>query len=95
MNRDRVHRPDGRIVPKEYIFNRVQRVDGMTVAEAREMKFEDKTGKMKKYSGDIAYDVGMGWIFIEPTSTGQMHLVAKNSITDAKNSTDVSDASSK
>ena len=101
MNRDRVHRPDGRIVPKEYIFNRVQRVDGMTVAEAREMRFEDKSGKMKKYSGDIAYDVGMGWIFIEPTSTGQMHLVAKNSIdmpnaknsiTDAKNSTDVSDA---
>ena len=55
-----LYTPDGTPVPKVYIFDRLRQVDGLTVEEARLRKFPDKNGKLKRHSGDIAYDVATG-----------------------------------
>ena len=64
LNRDKVYPANGKL-PKQYILERILAVDGMAVEEARRMKFPDKNGKLKRYSGDIAYDAATGWIRIE------------------------------
>ena len=64
LNKEKVYPANG-IGPKQYILDRIEAVDRMTVEEARLRKFPDKHGKDKRYSGDIAYDAATGWIRIE------------------------------
>lgn len=71
LNRERVYTPDGTPVPKKYILDRVRQLDGVPVEEARLMRFPDKNGKLKRYSGDLAYDVSTGWILIEMPDAAQ------------------------
>ena len=57
MNADRVFDSEGKPRPKPYIFERASRVDGLSVEEARMLRFPDAKGRAKRYSGDLAYDV--------------------------------------
>ena len=89
LNRDKVYDAKGDPNPKPYILDRIVAVDGCTVKEAVMLKFPDKSGKDKRYSGDIAYDVATGWIRIELLGqngniTGQVNSVTANCKDDAE-----------
>ena len=75
LNRDKVYPAHG-TGPKPYILDRVVAVDGLSVEEARMMKFPDKHGKAKRYSGDIAYDAATGWIIIEMPGNTVMSVMS-------------------
>ena len=64
-----VYDPTGKPRPKDYIFDRVRHVDGLTVEEARLRRFPDSRGRLKRYSGDLAYDIATGWVQVEPIGT--------------------------
>ena len=66
MNVDRVLDSEGNPRPKPYIYERLRQVDGLSMEEARTRRFPDSKGRLKRYSGDLAYDVATGWIRIEP-----------------------------
>ena len=65
-NFEKIYRPDGTIRCERYIRDRVEAVNGLTLAEAIKETFMNKHGKPMLYAArHIAYDVQYGWLNVE------------------------------